>query len=203
MTPKLRLRRYAATILTGVVAFGGVIAGAGAASAGTTGGGGGGGDHGHFRTQIFKLEINSDTEATGGVVRAFGPVYGTGTDNQVSDNLDVFMFPKGNVNVWHETTRAGDVKVDFRSCTATYTEDGVWKLKGGTDKYRHARGFGKYSLFNFVVLMRLGHDGKASESATGHHHGRCDTNMNDKPKFFETTVIAIGKSSIGHHHHDD
>jgi hypothetical protein len=198
-----RARRWAATILTAGLAVGG-IATAGPAFAGTAGGGGGGGGHHqHFKPQVFKLELNSDNQAAGGVVRAFGPIRGTGTDKQVNDNLDVFTFPRGSVNVAHWAKAHKGPKIDSRSCTAFYFENGKWKIKGGTDKYRHAEGSGQYKLITFVVLKRLGHNGKVSQSATDHKHGRCDTNMNDEPEYFETTVFATGVSSLGKHGHGD
>lgn len=202
MTPVgQRLRTWAVSAAAAAITLGGVGLAAGPASAAVAGGGGdGGGHHHHFRSQVFKIEINSDNEATGGTVWAFGPIRGVGTDKQVNDNLDVFTFPKGSVNVAHWAKSHEGPDIDFRSCTATFSEDGVWKIKGGTDRYWGAEGFGRYHLSVFVVLKRLGHDGKFSQANTDHKHGRCDTNMNDQPEFSESTVIAIGVSSAGHHH---
>lgn len=202
MTPiRQRLRTWAVSATAAAITLGGVGLAAGPASAAVAGGGGDGHHH-HFRSQVFKIEINSDNEATGGTVWAFGPIRGVGTDQQVNDNLDVFTFPKGSVNVAHWAKSHMGPTIDYRSCTATYSEDGVWKIKGGTHKYWGAEGFGRYHLANFVVLKRLGHDGKFSQVNTDHKHGRCDTNMNDQPEFSESAVIATGVSSVGHQHGD-
>jgi hypothetical protein len=185
-------------LLAGAVALSGLMT-AGPAFAGTSGGHHG---HDHFRSQVFKIELNSGNAAAGGTVWAFGPIRGTGTDQQVNGNLDVFTFPKGSVSVAHWAKSHMGPTIDYRSCTATYSEDGTWKIKGGTHKYWGAEGSGRYHLTNFVVLKRLGHDGKFSQANTDHKRGRCDTNPNDEPRFSETTVIAIGVSSVRDHDRD-
>jgi hypothetical protein len=201
-----RARRLAAGILTGGVLLGGIVTGP-AAMAATAGGGGGGGDGhgGHLRPELVTIKIiQKGNEAPQSEVNAYGPVRGrNGTDDQQSNNLDVLMFDRGNVNVWHQPTTNNQPVTNNRSCTATFTEDGVWKFKGGTGKYRDARGHGTYHLGVFLVFNRMhkGHKDDAQTSGQGGGHkdkGKCD--FNGQPKFTSSNVIAVGLASNGHGH---
>jgi hypothetical protein len=168
------------TALAAAVALVGLAVPAGAASAATTGG------HDHLKPEVFTVLIS--TKAPDGVVNAYGPVHGkNGTDKQVSDTLDVFVFGKNSVNVRHSPPPADNVKIDYRHCTATQFQKGWWKFDGGTGKYKHASGHGWFKLVYFAVLQR-------------DKHGKCDTNPNDEPKYFKVTVFGWGKASAGHGH---
>jgi hypothetical protein len=143
------------------------------------------GDHGHgLQPQVFTLVIS--TKTPDGVVNAYGPIRGRdGTDVQVSDNVDIFKFARGTVTVYHKPTTNNQPKVDTKSCTATYTEKGTWKLTDGTGKYKGAAGHGRYSLSQFAVLQHKDH--------------KCDTSS--EPKFFKVKIFAWGKAAIiGHQH---
>ena len=173
------------TVLTSAALVAGLAAStvtAGAASASTTGH-----DHG-LKPQTFKLVQVTDSHGKElvNVLTARGPIRGTGTDRQVSDNLDVFVFPAGTVNVAHKATADSQPKFNLKACTATFTEDGTFQLKGGTGKYAHASGYGRYHLNGLLVLQRK--------------HHKCDTNMNDEPKLTVIKIRAAGKATIGHHH---
>lgn len=173
------------TVLTSAALVAGLAASAvtaGAASASTTGH-----DHG-LKPQTFKLVQVTDSHGNElvNVLTARGPIRGTGTDQQVNDNLDVFVFPAGTVNVAHKATADSQPKFNLKACTATFTEDGTFQLKGGTGKYAHASGYGRYHLNGLLVLQRK--------------HHKCDTNMNDAPKLTVIKIRAAGKATIGHHH---
>ena len=77
----------------------------------------------------------------------------------------MFVFPAGTVNVAHKATADSQPKFNLKACTATFTEDGTFQPKGGTGKYAHASGYGRYHLNGLLVLQRK--------------HHKCDTNMND------------------------
>jgi len=167
--------------LAAAVTLAGVALTVPAASAATTGGHG----HGHgLRPQVFTLVIS--TKTPDGVVNAYGPIRGrNGTDVQVSDNVDIFKFARGTVTVYHKPTTNNQPKVNEKSCTATFTEKGTWKLTGGTGKYTGATGQGRYSLSQFAVLQHKDHT--------------CDTT--GEPKFFKVKIFAWGKAAIiGHKH---
>lgn len=183
----LRLPRAAAFLIS-IAAGVGLTAGPALAS--TAGGG-----H-DLSPQAFTLRISSDNPD--GTVNAFGPVHGFGgTDRQVSETLDVFVFDHGSVNVRHSPS--GEPRVDPRSCTATLTQFGAWKFDGGTGEFRHADGFGHFKLFEFAVLNRL-HDGKGhGGDRKGDGRGRCD--VKGEPKFFKVTVEGRGLATVGDHGH--
>ena len=171
--PGLRAALAAAVTLAGVALT------VPAASAATAGG------HGHgLRPQVFTLVIS--TKTPDGVVNAYGPIRGRdGTDAPVSDNVDIFKFARGTVTVYHKPTTNNQPEIDMKSCTATYTEKGTWKLTGGTGKYKGATGHGRYSLSQFAVLQHKDH--------------KCDTSS--EPKFFKVKIFAWGKAAvIGHKH---
>src|SRR5690348_2304833 len=115
-----------------------------AASAATAG-------HHGLQPQVFTLVIS--TKTPDGVLNAYGPIRGRdGTDVPVTDNVDIFKFARGTVTVYHKPSTNNQPKVDEKSCTATYTERGTWKLTDGTGKYKGATGHGQYSLSQFAVL---------------------------------------------------
>lgn len=188
------VRRAAAIALAGAVALVGLVT-AGPAFAGTVGGHGGGGGcggcdghHRHFRPQFVKIVIKAHGNYQSSVVLAFGPVHGTGTDNQVSDNLDVLVFPHGSVNVYHKATFDSQPKIDKRHCTATFYELGTFEFKGGTGKYWDARSkHGQYKLTVTANLQRV---------YKKHCPPRCDTNPQDDPVSSVSVVNASGLASV-------
>ncbi len=167
----LRAAIAAAVILAGVAL---TVPAASAATAG---------DHG-LQPQVFTLVIS--TKTPDGVLNAYGPIRGRdGTDVPVTDNVDIFTFARGTVTVYHKPATNNQPKVDKKSCTATYTERGTWKLTDGTGKYKGATGHGQYSLSQFAVLQHKDH--------------KCDTT--GEPKFFKVKILAWGKAAIiGHKH---
>lgn len=121
-----------------------------------------------------------------GVVTAYGPVFGHGTDNEVSGTMGVFTFRAGSVNVHHTDVSNVPPKINLRACTATVFASGSWQFHGGTGKYRHASGYGHFKFFEVAKLAR-------------DRHGKCSANPNQQPVSSYGKVIASGKATIGKH----
>ena len=147
------------------------------------------GTGGHrLQAQKFTISITDDAP---GIVIAAGPVRGRGLDleSQKSDNKAVFVFRKGTVNVWHDAV-GQNPRVDPRTCSAFDVETGSWKFLGGTGKYRHVFGFGRFK-FTLFATFRVIHK---------HHHRACD--LKHGPEHISIFVTAWGKSTLGKHGHD-
>jgi len=140
--------------------------------------------HHGLRPQFFTIVFTP--AAPDGVVTAYGPVQGRGTDKEVSGTLDVFIFKHGSVNVHHTDVSNVTPKINLKACTATVSARGNWLFLGGTGKYRHAFGFGQFKFFEVAKLAR-------------NKDGTCDTNPNDQPVSFFAKVTAWGKATVGRH----
>jgi hypothetical protein len=138
--------------------------------------------HHGLRPQFFT--IVSTTATVDGVVTAFGPVNGQGTDKEASNTLDVLTFKHGSVNVRHTDVSNVTPKINLKACIATVFAPGKWLFQGGTGKYRNAFGFGHFKFFEIAKLAR-------------DKHGKCDTNLNHPPVSFFGQVTASGKATIG------
>ncbi len=174
-----RLRRAAALALAGGMAVGLALAVPAAAQAGT-------GGH-RLQTQKFTISFTDDQP---GIVIAAGPVRGRGLDyeSQTDPSKAVFVFKKGTVNVWHDAV-GQNPKVDPRSCTIYDVETGSWKFTGGTGKYRHVFGFGRFRFTLFATFRVI----------RKHHHRACD--LKDGPEHQSIFVTAWGQSTLGQHGH--
>src|SRR6185437_2087390 len=140
--------------------------------------------HHGLRPQFFTIVFTP--AAPDGVVTAFGPVNGQGTDKEPSNTLDVLTFKHGSVNVHHTDVSNATPKINLKACTATVFASGNWLFQGGTGKYRNAFGFGHFKFFETAKLAR-------------DKHGKCDTNLNHPPVSFFAQVTASGKATIGKH----
>lgn len=140
--------------------------------------------HHGLRPQFFTIVFTP--AAPDGVVTAYGPVHGRGTDKGASNTLDVLTFKHGSVNVHHTDVSNVTPKINLKACTATVSASGKWLFQGGTGKYRNAFGFGHFTFFEIAKLAR----GK---------HGKCDTNLNHPPASFFGKAVASGKATIGKH----
>jgi hypothetical protein len=140
--------------------------------------------HHGLRPEFFTIVFTPT--APNGAVTAYGPVYGRGTDKQVSGTLDVVTFKPGSVNVRHTDVSDLTPKINLKACTATVSASGNWLFQGGTGKYRHAFGFGHFKFFEVDKLAR-------------DKHGKCDTNPNHQPVSFFGKVTASGKATINKH----
>jgi hypothetical protein len=140
--------------------------------------------HHGLRPEFFTIVFTP--AAPDGVVTAYGPVYGRGTDKEVSGTLDVFTFERGSVNVYHTDVSNLTPKINLKACTATVSARGNWLFLGGTGKYRHAFGFGQFKFFEFAKLAR-------NKDRT------CDTSPNHQPVSLFGKVTAWGKARVGQH----
>jgi len=179
--PRWRAATVAAAVLAAVA---GSTLTATAASAGTMPSQSQSAQHHGLRPQFFTIVFT--TAAPDGVVTAFGPVHGQGTDKEASNTLDVLTFKHGSVNVRHTDVSNVTPKINLKACTATVSAFGNWLFQGGTGKYRHAFGFGHFKFFEMAKLAR-------------DKHGKCDTNLNHPPVSFFGQVTASGKATVGKH----
>lgn len=138
--------------------------------------------HHGLRPEFFTITIGNNGN---GVVNAYGPVRGIGgADVEQNATMGVFSFsgPARSVNVFHtDVSNVNPVITNWRACIATATANGVWAFGGGTGRYANATGFGTFRFTIFLVLQRK--------------HHRCDTNMNDQPKFSLVRVVASGQAA--------
>ena len=102
----------------------------------------------HSGTQHFLVVQTS--EAGSPPVIATGPIHAAGTDIQVNDNLDRFVFPKGALRIRHEA-KASHESFDPKTCLGTFTERGVYKVTAGTGKYSHVTGHGRYRVQGYFI----------------------------------------------------
>lgn len=103
--------------------------------------------HGEFFTLHFPA-------ATG---TASGPVHGAFADNETSGTSGVWTFtaPAGRVQVDH--TAVGTPTINPRTCSGFLFENGKWEMYGLTGADRHAFGFGRFQLVEYVQLGRDHH----------------------------------------------
>ncbi len=116
-----------------------------------------------------------------GTVVASGPIRGTGTDLTRSNTFDVFVLPRGDVNVYHSDVSNVQPRINVRACTAFASATGRWAVRGGTRLYRNAFGNGTFRFFLYLQLRRL-------------RNGRCDTNLNHQPRSSLVLVFAFGQA---------
>ena len=96
----------------------------------------------------------------------------------------MFDFGHGNtVNVIHTDVSNVQPGTPDYSCTAFAFATGKWLFDGGTGKYRHAFGFGKFKFFLTVVFQK--------------NHHECDVKA--PPKLVIVKVFGFGKATAGNH----
>ena len=96
-------------------------------------------------TEHFILLQTSPADNATPIVIATGPVHARGTDVQVTNTKDRFVFPKGALIVLHHAKHSKDT-FDPVTCYGTHTESGVYQVAGGTRAYDGAHGYGSYAL---------------------------------------------------------
>jgi hypothetical protein len=123
-------------------------------------------------TQHF-MSVQTSIDGPQTVVAA-GPVSGTGTDTQLSNHRDQFVFPNGTLTVRHES---GSVKQTFdaATCVGTVSETGTYVIARGTGVYAHATGSGSYKAF--VLFQGCSHD--------------------EPPESFAFTIVGHGPLTLG------
>jgi hypothetical protein len=104
----------------------------------------------HSGIQHFLL-LQTGAESNGPqALIATGPIHAAGTDVVLSDTLDRFVFPKGNVRVKH-TPQASHDSFDPVTCLGSFTETGTYRLVGGSGAYADVSGHGTYRVQAYFV----------------------------------------------------
>ena len=70
----------------------------------------------------------------------------------------------------------GSSTLNSRTCLATVTSSGTYRITGGTGRYRHVRGHGRYRLTAYAIVGKV--------------HGKCTTKV--VPYAQETLLTASG-----------
>ena len=90
---------------------------------------------------------------------AYGPVHGAFSDNEVSTTSGIWTFEhSGAVRVDHTAVRTP--VINRFSCTGFLYQRGQWQMTGLYGAYRHAFGFGRFTLTERIQV--------------GRHHHSCD-----------------------------
>jgi hypothetical protein len=101
--------------------------------------------HGNQRLLALGTDVNAAP-----VVIANGPIHAAGTDVVINDSRDRFVFPEGNLRVWHQPKTSNE-SFDPTTCLGTFTERGVYKIVGGSGAYANVSGHGTYSVQGYFV----------------------------------------------------
>lgn len=121
------------------------------------------------------------------VVQAAGPISGLGTETQTEKNTSngqvnyaMLRFANGTVRFVAPETFAW--KPDFRTCSATASGGGTFRITGGTGAYRGATGKGTFTSHGVMIGAR-------------DSHGNCLSKA--QPTVNYVTVTLAGKAEIG------
>lgn len=148
-----------------------VLGGAGIAAASTHSGGGSGIEH-------FQLMTTSATATTSSVI-AYGVFTGAGVDHQISNNVDRFVFPNGNIRVHHSNGK-GPQTFNPKTCLLTINQHGTYLITHGTGKFAGITGHGVYHLSIIAIGARS--------------HGKCS--QTKPPVAFHQVINASGPVSL-------
>src|ERR1700712_5234543 len=112
------------------------------------------------------------------IVIMHGAITAAGHDDPNHDNYDVLKFAHGSFRVVHPQAGAKYVPhVDKKTCFATFTESGHFKLNHGTGRFAGIKGAGSYPAYGTGLLART-------------KSGACDENAKPVAEIF--TVHAYG-----------
>jgi hypothetical protein len=138
--------------------------------------------HATWGTEHFQM-MNTTTSQTSssGPVIAYGVFTAPGTDYQNSNGTDTFVFPGGKVYVSHAAT-PGTTHQSFSAttCMFAYSEQGTFKLTGGTGTYRHIAGHGSYALSVIGIGTRLA-------------NGQCNPSQSAPAAAQQQLIQAVGQ----------
>jgi hypothetical protein len=113
------------------------------------------------------------------IVLVHGAISAAGKDDPNHNNFDVLKFPHGSMRIVHPESQAKFVPtIDTKTCYATFTEKGKFKISHGTGSYAGIKGSGRYTAKGFAYLPRT-------------KSGAC--NQNTEPTHEIFTVQAHGK----------
>jgi hypothetical protein len=108
-------------------------------------------------TEHWIVESTNPLSATATLI-ARGPLTIGGTINLVTGQVKL---PGGTLTLSHHQVH-GTQGENARTCLATVTSSGTYKVTGGTGLYRHVTGHGNYSLVAYAIVKKV--KGKCSVS---------------------------------------
>ena len=108
-------------------------------------------------TEHWIAESTNPVSATATLI-ARGPLTVGGTINFETGHVSL---PGGTLTLSHHQVH-GTQGENARTCLATVTSSGTYKITGGTGVYRHVAGHGSYSLVAYAIVKKV--NGKCSVS---------------------------------------
>jgi hypothetical protein len=103
---------------------------------------------------------------------AHGPLTIGGTVNLETGRA---VLPGGKLTIAHHQVRGSDT-FNSRTCLATVTSAGTYRITSGTGRYRHVSGHGHYRLIAYAIVAKA--------------HGKCAKKV--VPYAQETLLVASG-----------
>jgi hypothetical protein len=122
-------------------------------------------------TEQFEAMSTNPVSAVATLI-AHGPLTIGGTVNLLTGRA---VLPGGKLTLAHHQLR-GSSTFSKRTCLATVTSSGTYRITGGTGRYRLVRGHGEYRLTAYAIVAKA--------------HGKCATNV--APYAQETLLTASG-----------
>ena len=108
-------------------------------------------------TERWIAESTNPVSATATLI-ARGPLTVGGTINLETGHVKL---PGGTLTLSHHQVH-GTQGENARTCLATVTSSGTYKVTGGTGRYRHVSGHGTYRLVAYAIVKKV--NGKCSVS---------------------------------------
>lgn len=106
-------------------------------------------------TEHWIAESTSPVSATATLI-AHGPRTFGGTINLVTGHAKL---PGGTLTLTHHQVHGSQREI-MRTCLATVTSSGTYKVTGGTGRYRHVTSHGTYRLVAYALVKKV--NGKCS-----------------------------------------
>jgi hypothetical protein len=122
-------------------------------------------------TEHFEAMSTNPVSAVATLI-ARGPLTIGGTVNLETGQA---VLPGGKLTLAHHQLH-GSSTFSNRTCLATLTSSGSYRITGGTGRYRQVRGHGDYQLTAYAIVAKV--------------HGKCGTNV--VPYAQETLLTASG-----------
>jgi hypothetical protein len=108
-------------------------------------------------TEHWIVESTNPVSAIATII-ARGPLTVGGTINLETGHVKL---PGGTLTLSHHQVRGAHGE-SSRTCLATVTSSGTYKVTGGTGRYRHVTGHGRYSLVAYAIVKKV--KGKCSDT---------------------------------------
>jgi hypothetical protein len=99
-------------------------------------------------TQHFLIVQTSETGNP--PVIATGPIHARGTDVQVNNRRDRFVFPGGVLRIRHHATTSRE-SFDPTTCLGRFSESGTFTIIDGTKAYKNVTGSGTYHVRGYFI----------------------------------------------------